>query len=216
MGQRYKAALFDLDGVIVDTAKYHYTAWKRLAEQLEIDFTEADNERLKGVSRMDSLDIILELGQITLDPAKKAALADQKNDWYLEYIHRMTPEEILPGAKEYIADLRERNVKIALCSASKNAELILKRMEIERLFDAVIDGNQVAKTKPDPEVFLLGAQAVGVLPEECVVFEDSEAGIRAAVSCGMYTVGIGLRDNLKEAAVVVPGLDQIGEGISLW
>lgn len=201
-----KGAIFDLDGVIVDTAKYHYLAWKRLAEELGFDFTEADNERLKGVSRMRSLEILLEVGCMSFDEEDMKQLADKKNEWYVEYIKAMDESELLEGAREYLEKLREKGIKIALGSASKNAPMILDNLKISGLFDSVIDGNKVSKAKPDPEVFLLGARELGLKPEECIVFEDAEAGIEAARRAGMKTVGIGKREILKEADKVIEGL----------
>lgn len=204
--KKYKAALFDLDGVIVDTAKYHYLAWKRLAKELGFDFTEKDNERLKGVSRMRSLEILLEVGGLNFSEEEKLKLAEKKNNWYVEYITKMDESEILPGAKECLIKLREKGVKISLCSASKNAQLILNNLKIKHLFDAIIDGTKTSKAKPDPEVFLLGAKELGVLPEECVVFEDAEAGIEAAKTAGMYAIGIGDKSILKKADLIIKGL----------
>lgn len=206
MLDRIKGAIFDLDGVIVDTAKYHYLAWKWLAEQRGIPFTEHDNERLKGVSRMRSLDIILEIGGLTLPDDEKEEMAARKNELYLEYIRRMDASEILPGAKEYILALRDKGVRIALGSASKNAAFILERVGISRLFDAVIDGTKVSKAKPDPEVFLVASGSLGLKPEECAVFEDAAAGVQAAKAAGIYVVGIGSWDVLGEADEIVPGL----------
>jgi beta-phosphoglucomutase len=203
---KYRAALFDLDGVIVDTARYHYLAWKRLANELGFDFTEQDNERLKGVSRMRSLEILLEIGGLDVDEAEKIALAEKKNKWYVEYIKKMDESELLPGARECLLRLREKGVKIALGSASKNTPTIIHSLNIVDLFDAVIDGNKTSKAKPDPEVFLLGAQELGVDPTDCVVFEDAETGLQAAKTAGMYAVGIGKADVLKSADYVVDGL----------
>lgn len=203
------AAIFDLDGVIVDTAKYHYLAWKRLANAYGFDFTEQDNERLKGVSRMRSLEILLEIGGIQADEATKQAMADQKNRWYVEYIQRMDASEILPGATEYLLWLRQRGVKTALGSASKNAPLILERIGLSRLFDVVVDGSKVSQAKPHPEVFLCAARELEVPPEECVVFEDAAAGIEAARRADMGSVGIGDPLILHEADVIVRGLDQL-------
>ena len=201
-----KACIFDLDGVIVDTARYHFLAWKRLAGQLNIAFTEKDNERLKGVSRMDSLKIILELGKISLDNKKKEEYAALKNKWYVEYISRMTPGEVLPGSLEFISEIRKAGIRTAIGSASRNTPLILERVGIERLFDAVADGNVVHRAKPDPEVFLVAARMIGVDPKHCVVFEDAIAGVRAALSAGMTCIGIGSPDVLTEAHLVVRGL----------
>ena len=203
---KYRAAIFDLDGVLVDTAKYHYLAWKRLANELGFDFTERENERLKGVSRMRSLEILLEVGGLEMDEATKAAAAERKNRWYVEYIEEMDESELLPGARECLLRLREKRVKIALGSASKNAPTIVARLKIKELFDAVIDGNRTSMAKPDPEVFLLGAQELGMEPAGCVVFEDAEAGLQAARAAGMYAVGIGKADVLKSADCVVAGL----------
>jgi len=205
----FKGALFDLDGVLVDTAKYHYLAWKRLAEQLGFEFTEADNERLKGVSRTRSLEIVLEVGGITLTEEEKLRLAEEKNERYLQYIRRMDEAELLPGAKEYLHKLRARGIKIALGSASKNAAFILDRVGIARLFDAIVDGTKVSRAKPDPEVFVVGCKELGLEPADCVVFEDAEAGVQAALAAGMRVVGIGRADILRAANLVVRGLDEL-------
>ncbi|HEY2902651.1 MAG TPA: beta-phosphoglucomutase [Polyangia bacterium] len=201
-----KAALFDLDGVIVDTAKFHYLAWRELANRLGFDLSEHQNEQLKGVSRMESLEVVLSIGAVALPVEEKLRLAAIKNDRYVEMIRRIDPSEILPGAKEYLLQLRARGVKTGLGSASKNAEIILQNLRIRPLFDAVIDGNQVSKSKPDPEVFLLGAHTLGVTPADCVVYEDAAAGVAAAKAGGMRAVGIGRRENLPLADLVVPGL----------
>lgn len=201
-----QAALFDLDGVIVDTAKFHYLAWRELANGLGFDISEEQNEQLKGISRMESLERILQFGSTTLSDDEKVRLATIKNARYVDMIKQIDASEILRGAKEYLLELRARGVKIALGSASKNAEIILTNLGILPLFDAVIDGNKVGKSKPDPEVFLLGAQALGVAPASCVVYEDAAAGVAAAKAGGMYAVGIGHAENLPGADVVVPGL----------
>jgi beta-phosphoglucomutase len=206
MDRKFSAALFDLDGVIVNTAKYHYLAWKSLARELGFDFTEKDNERLKGVSRMRSLEILLELGGLEMDDAAKDRLAAQKNEEYVKSVRKMDESEILPGAKEFLLSCKAKGVKIALGSASKNTYLIIRNLKIEDLFDAIIDGNKAQKAKPDPQVFLLGAQELGVPPADCVVFEDAEAGIQAAKAAGMYAVGIGRPEVLSAADLVVPGL----------
>ena len=203
---KYRAAIFDLDGVIVDTAKYHYLAWKRLANELGFDFTERDNERLKGVSRMRSLEILLEIGGLDLDEEEKSALAEKKNGWYVEYIREMDESELLPGARECLIRLREKGVKTALGSASKNTPTIINGLNIVDLFDAVVDGNKTSKAKPDPEVFLLGAQELGVDPADCVVFEDAEAGLQAARAAGMYAIGVGDPGVLESAHDVIAGL----------
>lgn len=204
-----KACLFDLDGVIVDTARYHFIAWKALAEELGFEFTEKDNERLKGVSRMRSLDILLEIGNIEMEQEKKEELATRKNDHYRSFITQMKPDEILPGATEFIKELKENNIKIALGSASKNAMTILDRLQLTDWFDAVVDGTKVSKAKPDPEVFLKGAEELNVKPGECVVFEDAEAGVEAALAGGMKCVGIGTPEVLGKAHLVVSGLHEM-------
>jgi beta-phosphoglucomutase len=160
-----KACIFDLDGVIVDTAKCHFLAWKRLADMLKIRFTEEDNERLKGVSRMASLEIILEIGNQKLNESLKEKYSTLKNTWYIDYISRMTPAEILPGSLEFIGELKNAGIKVAVGSASKNTPMILSRVGIDKLFDAVADGNIVRNAKPDPEVFITAAKMLGELPE---------------------------------------------------
>lgn len=204
-----KGAIFDLDGVIVDTAKYHYLAWASLADELGFKFTEEDNERLKGVSRMRSLDILLEVGGLEFKEAEKLAMAEKKNRLYVEYISRLEESELLPGVKEYLTGMRSRGIGIALGSASKNAEFILNKLNITDLFDAVVDGNKVSLAKPDPEVFLIAAQEIGLQPDECVVFEDAEAGVQAGKAAGMKVVGIGKPEVLKEADLVVKGLYEL-------
>jgi beta-phosphoglucomutase len=205
----FKGALFDLDGVIVDTAKFHFLAWNRLASELGFTFTEYHNERLKGVSRVHSLEILLEIGRISLSEEKKHLLAELKNKWYVEYISNMNQSEILPGAKEYLIQLRNNGIKIALGSASKNAPMILGNLKITELFDAIVDGNITSKAKPDPEVFLLGAEKLGLAPEDCIVFEDAAAGVEAGKHAGMRVVGIGSADVLKQADYVIKGLYEL-------
>lgn len=206
---RTTACIFDLDGVIVDTARYHYLAWKRLTDQLGIDFNEEDNERLKGVSRMASLEIILEIGGVKLSEEKKLEYATLKNEWYVDFITQMTPAEILPGCTDFIKELREAGIRIAIGSASRNTPLILKTVGIADLFDAVADGNNIKKAKPDPEVFLKAAELLGAEPSQCVVFEDAVAGIEAALNAGMMCVGIGSPVTLRKAHFVVNGLHEM-------
>jgi beta-phosphoglucomutase len=200
-----KAGIFDLDGVIVDTAKYHYLAWRRLAHELGFDFSSDHNERLKGVSRQKSLEILLKVGRINLSEEEKHEAARRKNAWYIDYITTLTPDEILPGAEEFLKEMREQDVKIALGSASKNAGLILQRLQLNDFFDAVIDGTKVTKAKPDPEIFLKAAEEIDVPPAECVVFEDAQAGVEAAKNGGMYCVGVGDPDILIKADIIIPG-----------
>ncbi|GIP23700.1 beta-phosphoglucomutase [Paenibacillus sp. J22TS3] len=209
MFEQMKGAIFDLDGVIVDTAKYHYLAWRSLAEELGFEFTEEDNERLKGVSRMESLNILLEIGRIDASDEERERMAASKNERYVEFISRLHESELLPGVRAYLTDLRSRGVKIALGSASKNAEFILSKLNIRGLFDAVVDGNQVVNAKPDPEVFLIACRKLGLEPAECVVFEDAAAGVQAAIAAGMGVVGIGRADLLPGADKVVSGVDEL-------
>lgn len=204
-----KACIFDLDGVIVDTAVYHYKAWKRLANELGFDITEHQNENLKGVSRTRSLELILQWGGITKTEAEQEELAARKNTWYVEMINKMTPDEILPGAKEFLQACIDAGLKTALGSASKNSATILEKVGITHFFNAVIDGNKVSKPKPDPEVFLKGAEELEIPAENCVVFEDAIAGIQAAHNGGMKAVGIGSPLVLTQADLVVSGLDKM-------
>ena len=202
-----EACLFDLDGVVVDTAKYHFIAWKALAEELGFEFTLEDNERLKGVSRMQSLEILLEIGNLKFSEPEKLAMAEKKNALYVSYIEKMTPEETLPGVEKFLQELRNNGIKIALGSASKNSPMILDRIQLSGMFDAIVDGNSITEAKPDPEVFLKGAEKLGVSPENCVVFEDAIAGIEAAQNANMYSVGIGDPKTLGFADLVIPGFD---------
>lgn len=198
-----------MDGVIVDTAKYHYLAWKKIADEFGFEFTLKDNERLKGVSRMASLDILLGIGGITLSEEEKLKVADRKNKIYLEYILKMTPEEVLPGVKKFLTALRGAGIKVSLGSASKNAKTILRQVGIEELFDAIADGTNVSKAKPDPEVFLKGAELLGIAPAECLVFEDAVAGVEAAHRGGMKCVGVGDPEVLCEADYHIGGFGDL-------
>ena len=204
------ACIFDLDGVIVDTAKYHYLAWKRLANSLGFDFTEHDNEKLKGVSRIESLKLILRLGGKQLSAEEFDAALTRKNGWYLEYIQKIGPEEILPGAAEFLQSAKAKGMKVALGSASKNAVLILERIGLVNEFDSIVDGNKVSQAKPDPEVFLKAAQELGVDAEQCVVFEDAVAGVQAALNAKMAVVGIGEASVLHAAHTVLANFSGLG------
>ncbi len=195
----YNAFIFDLDGVIVDTAKFHYLAWKQLANELGFDFTEEQNELLKGVSRVKSLEILLNIGRVSLDQKRKEQLMAEKNERYLAYVANLDDSEILPGIKDLLLFLKERKIPIALGSASKNAIPILKSLQLFDLFDAIVDGNDVSNAKPDPEVFLLAAKQLNVQPKNCFVVEDSLAGIQAANSVDMVSIGIGEKENLPGA-----------------
>jgi beta-phosphoglucomutase len=198
-----QAVIFDLDGVIVDTAHYHFIAWKRLAEELGVNFTEKENEQLKGVSRMRSLEIILELGKIKLPDDEMERLATKKNEWFVEYINAMKPDEIFPGVKELIADLRANGIKVALASSSKNADTVLNLLNIKEYFDVIVDGTMIVHTKPDPEIFLLAARKLNTPSRNCLVFEDAEAGVEAALAAGMRCVGVGTKQQLPKATFIV-------------
>lgn len=197
-----KAFIFDLDGVIVDTAKYHFLAWQKIAAQLGIQFTLEHNEQLKGVSRVRSLDIILELGKINPTQEDKNKWLIQKNEDYLSYLVDMDQREILPGVLNILQFVKEKNQLVALGSASKNARPILEKTGILTLFDAIIDGNDVTNAKPDPEVFLRAARLLNTSNENSIVFEDSVAGIQAANIANMISVGIGEEKILHEAKYI--------------
>jgi beta-phosphoglucomutase len=192
-----------LDGVIVDTAYYHYKAWKRLANELGFDLTSQQNERLKGVSRMDSLNILLEIGSLVVNDAEKEKLAHQKNIWFNDFIERMLPEEIFPGVRQLIEKLKLKGVKVALASSSKNARTVIRRLQIENMFEVVVDGTMIIHTKPNPEIFLRTAQLIEILPDNCLVFEDAEAGVEAALAAGMKCVAVGSIQQLGKANMVI-------------
>jgi beta-phosphoglucomutase len=197
-----KGFIFDLDGVIVDTARYHYLAWQKLAQQLGIEFTPEHNEQLKGVSRIRSLDIILEIGNVTANQEDKNKWLFQKNEEYLSYLVNMDVSEVLPGVIPVLEFLKQNNQKIALGSASKNARPILEKTGILYMFDAIVDGNDVTNAKPDPEVFLQATKLLQIQPENAFVFEDSVAGIQAANTANMVSIGIGEEEILHEAKYI--------------
>ena len=195
-----KAAIFDLDGVIVFTDKFHYQAWKKMADGMGIYFDEEINNRLRGVSRMDSLEIILERYEgEPLSQERKDELAAQKNETYRELLATMTPADVTDEVRETLAEIRKRGYKISLGSSSKNAKFILERVNLMDAFDAISDGNNITKSKPDPEVFLKGAEFLGEKPQECLVVEDAEAGIEAGLAGGMKTAAIGDAVNCGKA-----------------
>jgi beta-phosphoglucomutase len=204
-----KTFIFDLDGVIVDTAKYHFLAWRKLAHEIGIHFTPEHNEQLKGVSRVRSLDIILGLGNVETSQEQKNIWLHQKNEDYLSYLTEVDESEILPGVMTVLLYLKEQKQNIVLGSASKNAKPILEKTKIIHLFDAIVDGNDVSNAKPDPEVFLQGAQKVGADAKDCIVFEDSVAGIQAANIASMVSVGIGENSVLHEANFIFPDFTHI-------
>lgn len=204
-----KGFIFDLDGVIVDTAKYHYEAWRKLANDLGFDISLEQNEQLKGVSRVRSLEIILQWGDTTLSKTEFKRYMGEKNDNYLSYISQMDANEILPDVPKILHYVQETQQGIALGSASKNARKILQKVELFDVFHAIVDGNDVSKAKPDPEVFLIAAEKLNILPKNCIVFEDSVAGIEAANAAGMISIGIGDTKTLQHADYVFNDFTEI-------
>lgn len=209
MKKTNKGVIFDLDGVIVDTAKFHFLAWKRLANDLGFDFTEQQNEQLKGISREASLEKILNWGNMHLSDEEFKKQMKRKNENYLSSVAEMNENEILPGVQQVIDYLLENQIPIALGSASKNARPILKKLKLLEKFDAIVDGNDVSKAKPDPEVFLIAAEKLNIKPENSFVFEDSVAGIQAANNAKMTSIGIGEESNLGEANFVFTNFTHI-------
>ncbi|TYP97823.1 beta-phosphoglucomutase [Sphingobacterium allocomposti] len=207
------AVIFDLDGVLVDTAVFHYQAWRHMAKEFNFDFTEAENEQLKGVSRVESLELILKWAEKVVPAEEKERLARMKNTWYLELIDGMKNGDVLPGTIALLTYLRGEGKKIALGSASKNAVRILEKTGILDYFDAIIDGNAVTRSKPDPEVFLKAAEAIGILPADCVVFEDAQAGIAAARSAGMAVIAVDKAHALTQYDARVNGLSDLSPNV---
>ncbi|MCK0146262.1 beta-phosphoglucomutase [Arenibacter sp. F26102] len=201
--------IFDLDGVIVDTAKYHYLAWRKLANALGFEFTEEQNEQFKGVSRKRCLEILLNIGGIQATKEQFNSWLVEKNEDYLSLIENMDESEILPDVQKVLSFLKNHNMPIALGSASKNARPILEKVKLMDYFDVVVDGTHVTKAKPDPEVFLIAAEQLGVHPEDCVVFEDAVAGIEAANNAGMLSIGIGEAKVLSKANFVFANFTEI-------
>jgi beta-phosphoglucomutase len=198
-----KAVIFDLDGVIVDTAHYHFLAWRELAHELGIELTPEHNEKLKGVSRIDSLDIILGLAGVSLDDEDKKRLADKKNNWFMSYIEQMHPEEIFPGVKALLTAIKVKGIKLALASSSKNAQTVIEVLRIRQHFDVIVDGNMIKHSKPHPEIFLLAASKLKTDAKDCLVFEDAEAGVEAAFRAGMKCIGVGSKERLAKADKVI-------------
>lgn len=199
----FQGCIFDLDGVIVNTSDHHFIAWKRLAQELGVPFDEKDNERLKGVSRVDSLEFILDKGNLVLDSNTKLRLMDKKNQHYLNLVSEIQPSDTLPGILSLLEELKKNGVGIALGSSSKNAKQILTKLGLLAFFDVLIDGNHVTLSKPDPEVFLKGAVALGLKPKDCLVIEDAKAGVEAAIAGGFTVLGVGEEKELEEADAIV-------------
>ncbi|MBQ2700725.1 MAG: beta-phosphoglucomutase [Clostridia bacterium] len=212
MNKPILAVIFDLDGVIVSTDDCHYEGWKMMADKEGIYFDRTINERLRGVSRMASLDIILERASKGYSEEEKLALATYKNDAYKQLVRKLTPADILPGAMETLKQLKAAGVRVAIGSSSKNTPIILERIGLADWFDAVADGNQISHSKPDPEVFLLAAQKLGIAPEQCLVVEDADAGVEAALAGGMQVLGVGSASGNPKATLTAASLDMI----QLW
>lgn len=191
MSEKILGVIFDLDGVIVSTDNCHYLAWKRMADEEGIEFDRTINERLRGVSRMESLDIILEKADKEYSEAEKQAMAARKNGYYVELIGSLTENDILPGAMDMLNGLKEKGIKVAVGSSSRNTPIILKQIGLSDFFDAVADGNAIKNSKPDPEVFLLAAKLLNLDPANCLVVEDADAGVQAALAGGMRVLGVG-------------------------
>ncbi|MFC5772618.1 beta-phosphoglucomutase [Ectobacillus antri] len=211
MTKQVQAFIFDLDGVITDSAEHHYLAWKQLGQELHIPFDREFNEQLKGVSRMDSLERILALGnrQHDFTAEEKEALATKKNEHYKELIKGITEADILPGITELLADIRKHGLKVGLASASKNAFVVIDRLGVGEHFHYIVDAAKVAKGKPDPEIFLKAADALGVPYENCIGVEDAEAGIEAIKAAGMFAVGVGTPESMAKADYVVSGTSEL-------
>jgi beta-phosphoglucomutase len=202
-----EAVIFDLDGVLTDTAEYHYLGWKRLADEMGWDFDRAKNEQLRGVSRMDSLDLIL--GGRPVPAEEKAALAARKNAYYVESLEQVTPADLLPGARELLAACQAAGLRIAVGSSSRNARTVLARLGITHLFEAISDGDAVARAKPAPDLFLHAADELGVAPDRCAVVEDAESGVAAALAAGMLAVGIGPPERIGAAHLRYPTVGDV-------
>lgn len=210
-----KAVVFDLDGVLTDSAKYHYQAWKMLADKLGIPFDEEYNEKLKGVSRMESLELILQNGnaQDKYTQEEKVAMATEKNEFYKQLIHQITPEDVLPGIHDFLEQLKAAGIKTAVASVSHNAPFILERLELDKYFDYICDAAQVPRAKPFPDIFLSAAQNLGVDPANCIGVEDAQAGIQAINAAGMMSVGVGTESQMQEARLILPSTARLELGM---
>ncbi len=210
MRQAKVAVIFDLDGVLTDTAELHYQSWQRLMDELEIPFNRQENEALRGLSRAESLETILGDRSAEFSPEQKAEFTRRKNDDYMSRVARMTPTDLMPGAGELLRELRRRGVPIAVASSSRNAEAVLDRLAIRPLLDVLVDGNSVAESKPDPRVFLVAAERLGVAPERCVVVEDAASGVEAGLAAGMRVIGLGPAERVGRAHRVEAALADLG------
>lgn len=208
MTKELKAVIFDLDGVIADTARFHYQAWKKLASGIGINLTYEFNENLKGVGRMESLDLMLALTEKDYSNEEKIWLANKKNRYYLEFVSRMTLSDLLPGVVKCFEVIKDNNIKIVLASASKNSLDVIKRLEIKNYFDYVVSSKDILNSKPNPEIFIKAAKGIKVATKNCVGVEDSIAGILAINACNMFSVGIGNKKNLYPADICIKNLTE--------
>ena len=206
--KRLETAIFDLDGVITNTSSFHFRAWRRMAKKIGIELPEKFNEKLMGISRMESLELILGLGERIYSDLEKSILADKKNNYYLNYVNEITNADLLPGVCGCFDLLEERGIKIALASASNNANLVIKLLNIEDYFDYIVNPKEIKKGKPDPEIFLRAAKGVGTKASDCVGIEDSIAGIHAINRCGMFSIGIGKKEILATANICIEDLSK--------
>lgn len=203
-----RGVIFDLDGVIVSTDDYHYRAWKQISDEEKIYFDKEINERLRGVSRMESLEIILEKSNKEYSEEEKKSFAERKNSLYRKLLEELSPNDILPGVKEILEILKNNNIKVAIGSSSKNTDFILNKIGLSNYFDAIADGNQIKKSKPDPEVFLLAAKKLDINPKECLVVEDADAGVEAALLGNMNVLAVGYASNNKRANLRIKNLKE--------
>jgi len=208
MTKELKAVIFDLDGVIADTARFHYLAWRKLASEIGINLTCEFNKNLKGVGRMESLDLILTLTDKSYSDKEKIKLANKKNRYYLEFVNRMTPSDLLSGVLKCLEVLKDSNIKIVIASVSKNSLIVIDRLKIQGYLDYVVTGNDILKGKPDPEIFIKAAKGVKVATKNCVGVEDSVAGILAVNACGMFSLGIGRKKDLYDADMCLKNLTE--------
>jgi beta-phosphoglucomutase len=211
MSKELKGIIFDLDGVITDTAEFHYLAWKKLASELNITLSEDLNEKLKGISRLQSLEIILQSANLqdNFSDLEKIELADRKNDYYLNLIQTISPKNILPGIVPFINECKSFSCKIGLASASKNAKLVLEKLELTDKFDYIVDAGKISRGKPDPEIFLTAAHKLGLSTSQCIGIEDAASGIMAIKSANMFAVGIGSPKTLAGADVIIESTSQL-------
>jgi len=203
------ACIFDLDGVLVNTAHYHFLSWKQITLGWNVPFTEQDNELLKGLSREDSLSRLLQITGKQLNAAEREHILQEKNKLFQQYLEQMTPDDVLPGVHDFLIFLRNNNIHLAVASSSKNARIVLQKTELTKWFEVIIDGTQIKKAKPDPEVFLKAAHELGIAPLHAVVFEDAKAGVEAARTGGFYCVGVGDPTMLSQAHRVIPDFTSI-------